>query len=136
MTKKILIGFLIFIGIIFLSLGLRYTLAPIKGKVEQRETVESGDFRMYSYEHFHNLFGVIQANQTELETQEYLLKEAESQNERERIRSNIAGIRSQMRRNVERYNSDARQIKTRGKFRDDDLPYEIELENNKLFFLY
>jgi hypothetical protein len=108
------------------SWGIRYLMAPIKGKVEAREHIESSDHRLYSYEHFYDMYAQIRSYETALSAQQEALEYAETSAERQRIRANIAGIKAQRRRSIEKYNADAKKVKTRGKFKADDLPYQIE----------
>lgn len=123
---------LIAIGVIVLMVApwaIKYYTAEIRGKIDAKEKIESAEHRLYSYEYFYDKYGSIQSYKTTLESQYEVLESAESKKERARIRSNIAGIKSQLRRSIEEYNAEANKIKTKGKFREDDLPVEIEMEN-------
>ena len=123
----IVIGIILFL--LFGGLAYRYFTAEIRGKVDAKEHVESGDHRIYSYELFYDMYGNIKSYQTALEAQKENLEYAESSSERSRIRSNISGIKSQLRRAIEEYNAEASKVKTVGKFRSDDLPQKIKFEN-------
>lgn len=131
-TKIVLWIVAIFIAMAAIGYGIRWVTAPIEGRVGMRENVESAEFRQFSYEHFYNQQATIRSYEDALMAQYDLLGTAESQSERRRVRANIAGIKAQRARAIERYNADARKEKTQGKFRANDLPYQIdkELPNN------
>jgi len=112
-------------ALIIITWGYRYYTAEIRGRIDAKEQIESSDHRIYSYEYFYNMYGTIQSYETAIEEQEDLLEYAETVSERQRIRQNLAGIRSQRRRAIEQYNARASMIETRGKFLADDLPYHI-----------
>lgn len=125
-TKNIvLLSVVILIGLIAASYTYRYYTAELRGKVSAKERIESANHRLYSYEYFYDLKASIDAYDAALDAQKEVLKSAETTSERSRIRSNIAGIKAQKQRAIEKYNNDAKKVKTRGKFRSDDLPYQI-----------
>jgi hypothetical protein len=130
-TKKIvlfsILGLVVIIGILFFSFGVRWITAPIEGRVGAREKVESAEHRLYAYEHFYNMYADIKAYDAQIEAQKALLKDLEKGSEHyNKINQNIAGIISQRARVVQEYNADARKVKTRAKFKADDLPYQID----------
>lgn len=122
------------IGIGILAIGLltvgswayRWYTAPIKGKIEKREKTESADYRIYSYDHFYDLYHKVESYDKEIKNQKDLLEQTEDPKEKRRIRRNITGLKSQRSRAIEKYNSDARKEKTKGKFQPKDLPKRID----------
>jgi len=126
MRKQIFIGTLVVILLIVGGWAYRYYTAPIRGRIDARERIESGEHRIYNYEYFYSLYGSIQAYETAIEEQEKAFEYAETTHDRSRIRQNIAGIKSQRRRAIEDYNARARMTESRGKFLADDLPYQIQ----------
>lgn len=122
---------LIISGIILLLFApwiIKYYTAEIRGKIDAKDKIESSEHRIYSYEYFHDMYGAIQSYETKIKAQKERLKHSETKEERARIRSNIAGLKSQKRSAIEEYNAEARKVKTKGKFRSDDLPKHIEYE--------
>lgn len=129
MGKKIFIGIVVLVIMIVSPWAFKYYTAEIRGKINAKEKIESAEHRLYSYEKFYDMYASIKSYVTALESQKENLKFAETSSERQRIRSNISGIKSQLRRAIEEYNSESRKIKTIGKFKADDLPYKLEYEN-------
>lgn len=113
--------------------GFQYFTAPIRGKVEMQEQVQSGNNRRYTYNHFHDMYAKIKSYTKKIETQKNLLETTKDSDHKQRIRQNIAGLKSQRSDLVEQYNSDARKVKTKGQFRDKDLPEKITSEDFKSF---
>lgn len=129
MFKKISIGIGLFLILIVGIYLFRYGTASIRGIIGAKEKVESAEHRLYSYEHFYDLYGTIKAKETLYESQKDALKNAETQSERARIRQNIYGIKASLRRAIEEYNADAAKIETKGKFKADDLPFKIKIND-------
>lgn len=118
------------LGIAILIVGgwaYRYYTAPIRGQIEQREEVQSGDYRLYSYEHFYNMYANIQAYEDQIRNQQEMLETVEG-DEAARYRQNINALKNQRASAIREYNSDARKEESRGQFRSDDLPYQIDIE--------
>lgn len=103
----------------------RYFTAAPKGIVEAEEQINSGNNRIQNYDHFFDMCSAIQTNKNQLRTQKDMLEMAESADERERIRATIAGVKSQLNRNVNQYNADSHKEYTQARFKDASLPYEI-----------
>lgn len=106
--------------------GVRWFAAEPMGKLEQRETVQSGEFRKYSYEHFYDLCAAIQRNERALQTQ----KEVDSDSSR--VQQNIVALKSQLQSKISTYNGDARKEKTMGQFKANDLPQRIEYNEEEI----
>lgn len=103
----------------------RYYTAPIEGVVEAEEQINSGSNRIAKYNYFFDMCATIQSDKEALAIQKEMLDNAESADERERIRANIAGINAQLRRNVNQYNADAGKEYTAARFKANSLPYNI-----------
>ena len=119
----------VIVGIILLTIAgwaWRYYTAPVRGQIEQREEVQSGDYRLYSYEHFYNLYAEVLAYEDQIRNQREMLETVEG-DEAARYRQNINALKNQRASAIREYNADARK-ETRGQFRDDDLPYQISIE--------
>lgn len=131
--KNIIIGIFLFIITISIIVGGTWTYkwftAPIRGKIEKREKIQGRDFRIYSYDHFYDLYSSYQSYKDALRAQLNVLESAEDSSEKRRIRQNIAGIKSQMARVREEYNNDSRKQETVGKFKSWDLPEKLSIYN-------
>lgn len=110
------------------SMAYTYFTAPVKGIVEAEQIINDGQNRINEYEYFFDMCSTIQSDKQALDTQRRLLENAESADERERVRSNIAGIEAQLHRNVNQYNADSTKEYTAARFKDNSLPYTISAE--------
>jgi len=109
----------------------RYYSAPIEGKVGMREKVHSADYRLYSYDHFFNMYSEIKAYEDQIKNQkEYLESINQSSEEAQRIRRNINAIKNSRNSVIRKYNADAMKEDSRGQFLADDLPYQISPGGN------
>ncbi|HKL23762.1 MAG TPA: hypothetical protein VJ912_00310 [Candidatus Nanoarchaeia archaeon] len=123
---------LVILGIIVLAVGswvIRYYTAEPKGIVEMKEEVESGKHRRQAYEAFYDMYEQIQAYERQIENHEENLEYAEDKKERMMIRRNINGTKNEMIRLIHKYNSEARMKKSKGKFKAEDLPDHIDVED-------
>jgi len=127
--KIVIITFIIMIILWGGITAFRYYSATVRGKTGAKEFIESKEHRIYSYEHFYELYATIKSKKVLYESQKESLKNAESASERERIRQNISGIRSSLSRAIEEYNADASKVETKGKFKSDDLPDKIKMSD-------
>lgn len=103
----------------------RYFTAETRGVVDAEERIESAPSRITNYEHFYDLCASVQGHEDALATQRRALEGAEGK-EAERIRSNIAGLEAQRNRAIRRYNADARKAYTRARFLGEDLPRQLD----------
>lgn len=116
------------IAILLIIAGIwafRYFTAPIRGSIGAYEQIQSEDTRIVAYNYFFNLYASIQAYPPMIKAQEESLAQTSNEDEKERIRANIAGLKSQLARSIAQYNADARKSYTIGQFRDWNLPYQI-----------
>ena len=74
------------------GIGWRWFKAPLEGKVEMRETVQSGDFRMHSYEQFFTLNAAIQTAEVMLDSQIALLDVFNEGSDRWAKQQNIVAV--------------------------------------------
>lgn len=102
----------------------RWYTAPIKGKIDAREHIESKDHRLYGYEHFYDLHAAYKATKGKLENQKEMLPHVDGIQET-RTRQNIAAIKSQLAKIRSEYNEDSKKTKTLGKFKSWDLPKRL-----------
>lgn len=112
-------------GIILATQGMRYATAGLFGKIEAEVQIQSAGYRIPAYDHFFDLCVSVQKAEVGLDAQYDSLDGAESARERERIRTNIAGLQVTRLGGIQQYNADSRKDYTRGQFRDNDLPWNL-----------
>lgn len=119
---------LVGLGITLLSGGLTILLAPFQGEVEKSQQVEgSGEYRVANHDYFYNLCSDIQTKQDNIESLKAQLKYADGDT-KQKIQSGIAGNELELNKLVNKYNADASNEYSKGQFRDDELPYHIEAD--------
>lgn len=119
---------LLWLGVMFVF-GLRVATAGIVGAGEARIQIQSAPFRIGAYQSFFNKCASIQALEYRLDDAFDQLNTAGTQEDRSRIRTNIAGLQGLHAEAVTRYNTDARKNYTEGQFRDSDLPFQLSTES-------
>ena len=133
MTKLKVVGYVLgtilaFFALMVFTNGLNYAYqwvaAPFVGELDQRKTVQSGEFRMYSYEHFYDLCASIQRKQRALMAQEEV--------DNGRAAQNIAALKAQIQGDISQYNADARKEETMGQFKARDLPQHINYNTKEI----
>lgn len=123
------ISILIIAIIISLTVGgwaWRYYTAEIRGTVDAEEQIESAPSRISNYNRFYNLCSNVQQYETQIDVQENMLEKTVDSDRKDRIQSNIAGLKGQRAHSIQRYNAMARQNYTAGRFRASDLPYQLD----------
>lgn len=125
---------IIFAGVVGISLlvtggwAYRYATAPVSGAIDAREQIFRGSNMISRHDEFYSLCATAQTQQTMLSNHQSDLQYAETADEQQRIRRNINGVRAQLHRTVNQYNSDARNSYTRGRFLASNLPYQLNAE--------
>ena len=129
-------GLGIFLLVVVLIIGMtvggwawRYYTAEPKGIVDAEEQIQSGANRIDKYNKFFDLCASVQRQKRSLEAQESIL-ESSPDNEKSRIRQNIAGLQAQVQGTVSRYNSLSTRGYTAGQFRASNLPYKLSVEGD------
>lgn len=120
----VILAILAVITMIFGGWAFKYFTAPIQGRVDAEQRIESGTNRIQQYNKFFDLCASAQTTQTSLQTQKEMLELVDGK-EAERIRSNVAGMTAQLARTVNQYNVDARKDYTAARFHDSDLPFQL-----------
>ena len=123
-TGIVILAIVVLIAMIFGGWAFRYFTAPIQGRVDAEQRIESGTNRIQQYNKFFDLCANAQTTQTSLQTQKDMLESMEGK-EAERIRSNVAGMTAQLARTVNQYNVDARKDYTAARFHDSNLPFQL-----------
>lgn len=112
-----------------LNYAIRWVTAPFIGALDKRETVTSGDYQIFSYEHFYDLCAAIQRKQRSLMAQKDLLDDVE---DKRRVYQNIAALRSQIQSDVSSYNADSRKSETMARYKDRGLPVRINYQEKEI----
>lgn len=120
-----------FFSIVAFAWTFTYYTADVRGRIQANEQIKSGANRIAQYDHFFNLCAGVQTNEASLDAQNEQLAQATSDKEKERIRTNIAGLTTARAEGINQYNADARKNYTDGQFRDSDLPYQIPTTSYK-----
>lgn len=121
----VVIALLVAVVIAVTTFAIRWVTAPAKGKLDAREQIHSGGNRIQAYDHFFNLCAAVQTDEVALDAQLDQLAGASSDDERDRIRANIAGVTADRAGAINEYNADARKDYTVGQFRASKLPYDL-----------
>lgn len=126
---SLFVGIGLILTIVILSGGAQYLTAPFRGAVDaQEQTQASGSYRISAYESFYNQCASVQADEDRLNN---LREERETANEarQAQLDTTITAVRNSRDEKIRSYNSEARQEATRGQFRDSDLPYELNTDD-------
>lgn len=122
----ILGGFALVLVLVGISWGVGWVAAPFHGKLQARQQINSGSFRIAAYNHFFDLCAAIQSDDARLDAQLVQLPTAKG-DDVSRIETNIAGITSDRADAINQYNADASKSYTIGQFKSSHLPYQIPL---------
>jgi hypothetical protein len=120
---------ILILGSLVAFYATKYYTAPIRGKIEAREEIMSGDYRIAAYNHFFDLKVAYDSADASLTALIKARDVAISDDEIERLNASIAGVESQKERTRLQYNADAAKNYTLGQFLDLKLPYQIEKVN-------
>jgi len=110
------------------GLAWRYVIAAPKGKVEAREQIQSGPFRIAAYDRFFNLCAAVQSDEATIAALQAELKTKPPASRVTQINASITGLRSGRAEKINQYNADARKDYTIGQFRASGLPYQLFIE--------
>lgn len=124
MALGIVAAIILMMGIALASGGWRYITAEFFGKVDQQVQLESAENRTIQYERFFSLCSAAKSFQQTVGIQEQRLENTEDSKVRDRIYSNVAGLKSQLAKTVNEYNTMSG-THTRGRFKAANLPYQL-----------
>jgi hypothetical protein len=117
---------LVVIGIIFAvgAWGFNWFAAPYQGKLQARQQINSGDFRIQAYNQFFDNCASIQTDEQNLKQFYSDLKTA-PKSDQSRIRTNITANMVDVNSAINQYNADSHKSYTVGQFKSSNLPYQI-----------
>ena len=113
-------------GITWAAFGLRVATAGLVGRGEAHIQIQSANFRIQAYDHFHDLCAAVQRNERAIDNQEDQLAQTTSERTKDILRTSIAGTRSAREGGIAQYNEDAKKNYTIGQFRDNELPFQLD----------
>lgn len=124
-VKTVLIGAAGIAALIVAGWTWQWIQAPIQGSLQARQQIFSGPNLILRHDEFYALCAAAQTQQAQLARHQNSLSTAETTQERERIRRNIAGVAAQLDRTVNQYNSNAANSTTRNQWMPDNLPRRL-----------
>jgi len=105
----------------------RWITAEPKGALEAREqTLGDGDFRLQAYDYFFGLCGTVQSQEDRIDALNQELATNPSQGRVEQINASLTAVRAGRSEAINEYNNASTGEYTRGQFRDSDLPYQLD----------
>ena len=108
------------------SYALGWFAAPYQGKLQARQQINSGSFRIAAYDHFFDLCASVQTADNNIVTQTGLLKlYTKGSSDYNRTVANIGGLMAARADGINQYNADASKSYTEGQFRASNLPYQL-----------
>jgi hypothetical protein len=111
---------------VFFSGWVTDVTADRAGETEKKQLVEgSGSFRISAYDHFFDLCTTIQGQEATIASLGQELDANPSEARREQILATLTTLRAQRAQNIAQYNNDGAKDYTAGQFRDSDLPYPL-----------
>lgn len=125
-TGWTLFGFLLVIAVTAGVLLWRYVIAAPAGKVQARQQIQSGNYRIAAYNHFFDLCASVQTKEATIAAlqQELATRPPESRIEQinASITANVAGRAD----DINQYNADAEKDYTLAQFRASKLPFQLD----------
>lgn len=112
--------------------GIRWATADIRGAGDAREQIlADGDFRIQAYQTFFDLCASVQSQEDRIDSLDQELNDENNPPTDARvgqIQSSLSAIRSTRGDLINQYNADASRSWTEGQFRDEDLPYQLNID--------
>lgn len=107
-----------------ITFAFGWVSAPWNGKLQARQEINSGAFRITAYNHFFDLCASVQGLEGQLDAEKALLPSTTGYTH-DRILTNIGGIEGARAQAIAQYNADANKSYTIGQFRSNNLPYQL-----------
>lgn len=119
-------GFLLLALVIgLISWGVGWVSAPWQGKLQARQQIQSGDFRIQAYTQFFDLCAAVQTTDQALNQSYDDLARATDPSDRSRIATNITAQLNNRNDAANQYNVKTHEGYTVGQFKSSNLPYEL-----------
>jgi hypothetical protein len=108
--------------------GIRWVTAEPRGKLQARERIQSGSFRIAAYDHFFNLCAGVQTDEATIRAlRDELASDGITAARRGQVQVTLTALTLSRAEKVNQYNVDARKDYTVGQFRSSGLPYALDL---------
>jgi len=127
------IAFIVIIAVLLAAVvyglgGFQRLTAGFRGETSQIEkTKADGDYRIAAYDEFFSKCSAIQAAEDSIANQ-IAEREYASPERKHQIDANVTATRNQRAQLIREYNADATREATAGQFRDSNLPYQIDID--------
>lgn len=125
------------LAIIALSVALLYLTGTIKketagfrGEVDATEKIQAdGTFRIEAYNSFYDKCAAVQSDEARINALAEELEGDVSPKRKEQIGASATAVRSSRAEKINQYNADASKDWTVGQFRNNELPYELDVND-------
>lgn len=111
--------------------GIRVMTAGIVGRGQAEIQIQSPGSRIPAYNHFFDLCASVQQAEAGIDQQTEMLNSATTEDDKQRIRTNVSALQMTRANGIYQYNADAAKDYTIGQFRDSKLPYRLSDEPYK-----
>ncbi len=121
------------VGLFYLSGAISIFTAPFRGEVDKNEKVEAdGDYRIAAYDEFYKLCSSVQSKNDQINILQLEMNTTTDETRKAQLQSAITAQQNTKAELVNEYNSKAAGEYTKGQFRDSDLPYEIDVNDEEV----
>lgn len=127
----VVLGIVGILALILTVSGIMWATADLRGATDANEQIKAdGDFRIAAYDEFYSLCSAAQTHQQALENAEERVKGTNDADQLENNQTDVFALQNQLNSTVNEYNAKAASDYTVGQFRDSDLPYQINAEED------
>lgn len=105
--------------------------APVRGKLQARQQINSGSYRIAAYDHFFDLCASVQSKEGSIAALQQELKTKPPQDRVTQINASITALRAARIDDIRQYNADAAKSYTEGQFRASSLPYQLNVNDKE-----
>lgn len=129
----VVVGLVIAVGVmaIFGVGWLSRSTADFRGKTNETNQVNSGNYRIAAYNHFYDLCAAVQTDETRIANAEADLKANKDPDRAPELQANLDAAKNTRAADINQYNADAHKADTLAHFRASDLPYQIDPTEEK-----
>lgn len=100
--------------------------ADFRGKTNEINQINSGNYRIAAYNSFYDECAGIQTDEVRISNAEAALKSNTDTSRAPELQANLTAAQNQRAQDINQYNADARKADTKANFRASDLPYQID----------
>lgn len=122
-----IIALVVLAGAIFF--GIRWVMAEPSGKLQARESIQSGPNRIAAYNLFFDRCAAVQTDEATIKALKGELSTGPSESRRDQINATLVALVGSRAEKINQYNADARKDYTIGQFRSSGLPFQLSIES-------